>query len=337
LFIDINGEQVKVSKNLLNDLYDDLLWTSKKPQDMILALTSKLVKNLNEVAKSPLRDRVIKIGGKRTPTRNLTLTALTDEIRKCRLIGSVLSPKSKNITPGPFYQDDLESSLERATDVLIAYHNLFLENENVRKQWDTGGDEGGYICTNQGILATLRILRAILNHLQLRHQIEIRTRNIEKLTNDIKTYLSPVIDYLGAASPTVIKEFRSQHAEAGVQASTFTLLKVIKDNFPDFDPPGLKEYIAKTDTSNNKEAYDCLLQIETMIHRNVLKELKRKFGDGWENWWFKGVPEKIRTSAFEMANKEGKFDQYEKYLYLLDLKKIIEDNWDIFAKTYTSG
>ena len=147
--------------------------------------------------------------------------------------------------------------------------------------------------------------------------------------------MSPVVDYLSAASPKTIKDFRSQHAEAGVQASTFSLLKIIRDKFPDFDPPGLKEYISKTDTSNNQEAYQCLLQIETMIHEFVVLELKKKFGDGWENWWFKGVKEKIRSSAVEMANKEGKYNQFEKYLYLIDLKQIIEDNWDIFSETCT--
>ena len=78
LFIDINGEQVRVSKNLLVDLYDDLHWNSDRPQDRILALISKLVKTLNESNKSPLRDRVIKVGGRRTKNRNLTLTALTE-------------------------------------------------------------------------------------------------------------------------------------------------------------------------------------------------------------------------------------------------------------------
>jgi DNA sulfur modification protein DndB len=45
LFIDINGEQVRVPKSLLFDLYDDLHWNSDKPRDRLLAVISKLVKN----------------------------------------------------------------------------------------------------------------------------------------------------------------------------------------------------------------------------------------------------------------------------------------------------
>ena len=82
LFIDINGEQVKVSKNLLVDLYDDLHWNSKRPRDRLLALISKLVKNLNESNKSPLRDRIINISGRKTKSRNITLTTLNDEIEE---------------------------------------------------------------------------------------------------------------------------------------------------------------------------------------------------------------------------------------------------------------
>lgn len=335
LFIDINGEQVRVSKNLLNDLYDDLLWNSKNPKDRLLALTSKLVKDLNKSAKSPLRDRIIKIGGKRTDTRNLTLTTLTEELRRSRLLGYVHSVKAKEITPGALYQDDLESSLERAEEVLIGYFNLFLDNESVKRQWDSGSGEGGYLCTNQGMIASLRILKVILDHLEQKRQINVRSRNCDKLMSDVKEYLTPVIDYLGTASPTVIKQFRQQYAEAGVQASAFTLMDVIRKKFPDFEPPGLKEYLTKTDTTNNQTAFDCLCNIETIIHKNVIGQLKAKYGDGLENWWHKGIKEKVRVNAAALANKSGNYSGYEKYLYLIDLKEIIEDNWDIFGDIYT--
>ena len=335
LFIDINGEQVRVSKNLLNDLYDDLLWNSKVPKDMLLALTSKLVKVLNESAKSPLRDRIIKVGGRRTATRNLTLTTLTEELRRTKLLGYVHSIKAKEISPGALYQNDLESSLGRAVEVLSGYFSLFLENESVKKQWESGGDEGGYICTNQGMRAILRVLKAIFDHLEQKCQINIRNRNSDKLILDIKGYITPVIDYLGSVEPSVIRQFRQQYAEAGVQASAFTLMEVIRKKYPDFHPTGLKEYISKTDTTNNQAAYDGLCTIETIIHGHVISKLKAKYGEGLENWWHKGIKEKVRINAATLANKSGVYSGYEKYLYLIDLKEIIEDNWDIFSEVYT--
>lgn len=335
LFIDINSEQVRVSKNLLFDLYDDLHWNSDRPQDKILALISKLVKTLNESNKSPLRDRVIKVGGRRTKNRNLTLTALTEEIKRSRLFGHVYSAKAKEITPGPLYKTDLDSSLQHATEVLNGYYSLFLENENLKTQWDSGSEEGGYICTNLGMIATIRILRVILDHLEQRDQIEVRNRNVSRLLLDIKKYLSPVIEYLGMATPQVIKEFRQRYAQAGVQASTYTLLKIVNDKYPEFDPPGLKEYLVKTDTTNNQAAHEPLDKIE-IIHKHVVAELKKKYGDGYANWWHKGIKENIRTGAVALANRDGHYDScFENYLYLIDLKEVIEGNWDIFGEIYT--
>ncbi|MGD0781014.1 MAG: DGQHR domain-containing protein [Dehalococcoidales bacterium] len=336
LFIDINGEQVRVPKNLLVDLYDDLHWNSERPKDRILALISKFVKNLNESSKSPLRDRIIKIGGRKTRNRNLTLTTLNEEIRRSQLFGYVHSVKAKDITPGPLYKLDLDSSLQHGLDVISGYYSLYLENENIKAQWEKGSDEGGYICTNQGIIATLRVLKAIFDHLEQKDQTKVRNRNATKLMGDIKKYLSPVIEYLGTATPQVIKEFRQRYAQAGVQSSTYTLLKVINEKYPGFEPSGLKDFILKTDTTNNQEAYQNLSEIEKLIHKHIITELKKKFGEGYSNWWHKGIKDSIRNKAVLLANNEGHYDTgFENYMYLIDLKDVIEDNWDIFSEIYT--
>jgi len=92
----------------------------------------------------------------------LTLTTLTEELRRSKLLGYVHSVKAKELSPGVLYQNDLDSSLERATEVLTRYFSLFLENEGIKKQWDAGSGEGGYICTNQGMIASIRILKRFL-------------------------------------------------------------------------------------------------------------------------------------------------------------------------------
>jgi len=66
LFVNINGEQVKVPKSLLVDLWATLHWSSDNPNERLKALTSRLVKVLNEHPQSPFRDRIINIGGRKT-------------------------------------------------------------------------------------------------------------------------------------------------------------------------------------------------------------------------------------------------------------------------------
>ena len=237
------------------------------------------------------------------------------------------------ITPGPLYKDDMDSSLRHALEVISGYYNLFLENEQLSHQWAAGSQEGGYICTNQGIRASIRILKAILDHLEQKDNVKVRVRSTGRLIEDIRKYLNPIIEHLASASPQTIKEFRQRYAEAGVQASTYTLLKLVSSKFPQFDPPGLKEYLLKTDTTNNQKAYLYLADIEKIIHSHVVIELKKKYGDGYSNWWHKGIKENIRNEAVQLATKDGLYDGgFEKYLYLINLKDIIENNWDILVR-----
>jgi len=163
----------------------------------------------------------------------------------------------------------------------------------------------------------------------------VRSRAANTLLSEIAEYLAPVVEYLSTASQRDIRDFRQRYAQAGVQASAYTLLGLIRARFPDFDPPGLAEYIAKTDTTNNQAAYQCTSEIEMLIHPHVIAVLKKEYGDGYSNWWHRGVREKIRSGAVILANRVGQYDSFENHLHLIDLKDIIEDNWTLFRDVYT--
>ena len=117
-----------------------------------------------------------------------------------------------------------------------------------------------YICTNQGIIATLRAIKAILDHLEHKDNIEVRKINVNKLLNCVEKYVMPIIIYLANAPPKTLKEFKEKYGEGGYKRSTLALFRIIHEEIPNFNPPGLKEYLKKVDTSNNSEAYDCLLK-----------------------------------------------------------------------------
>jgi DGQHR domain-containing protein len=334
LFVDINGEQLKVSKNLLNDLYANLHWNSDDPREKLLALTSRLVKELNGDINSPFRDR-INFGGKKHKSETLTLTALAAELKKSQLLGHVKSSKAKEITPGYLFDYDLDSSLIRSKEIICGYYSLFLANDKLKKQWEYGSNEGGYICTNQGIITTLRLLKAILDHVAYKDNIDVTTRKPNRLLTDIEKYVMPVIDYLSKASPQIIREFKGNYGEGGYKTSSYALYKIVHDAYSPFEPPNLKEYISKVDTSNNVEAYNQLHEIETKIQQHVVNTLKQEYGDDYSKWWHEGVKEQIRAKAMSTASQHGEYSRYEKYLYLIDLKEIISDNWELFGETYT--
>jgi DNA sulfur modification protein DndB len=340
LFIKINGEQRRVPTNLLNDIFSDLHWDSYKPSDRLRALISRLIIQLNRSPDSILRDKIVKVEGIKTKTRNLTLTGLSTEIKNQKLVGDVQSIKSEEITPGPLsdttkFQEDLDGTLLRAFDILNKYYSLFSKNEAVERQWNLGGAQGGYICTNHGIQATLRVLRAIFDHLEHNEKIQVKAIKPTQLVMYLEKYTNPVINHLANATSQELYDLRRGTGESGVRDSYFTLLSYIRKEFPEFDAPGLKDWLKKMDTSNNAEAREYILdKIEPRIHAHVFDTLKATFGQERSQWWFK-VGEKIRSKAMQVADREGELTEYERFITLIELKEIIEEHWTIFGETYT--
>ena len=67
----------------------------------------------------------------------------------------------------------------------------------------------------------------------------------------------------------------------------------------------------------------------------MLDTLKADF-DG-ENWWYEGIPQKIRTKAAERQEEEKGKGGREDYLDILDFRKIVLENWQIFQDVLAHG
>lgn len=77
----------------------------------------------------------------------------------------------------------------------------------------------------------------------------------------------------------------------------------------------------------------CVQGIETLLHDLVLAVLKREFGT---DWWIKGVPKKIRKEAAALHEEEDDRAPKEVYLYLINLREIIESKWALFSELLES-
>ena len=75
-------------------------------------------------------------------------------------------------------------------------------------------------------------------------------------------------------------------------------------------------------------------QIEIVLFEWLLAGLKTKYGDFW---WSKGVPTETRKRCALNAEEENKGLPSEAYLTFIDLRKIIQSNWDIFGKALESA
>lgn len=342
LFVKINGKQRRVPTNLLNDIFADLHWDSYKPEDRLSALISRLLIQLNKSPDSVLRDRIKRAEEPKSHTsRNLTLTGLATEIKKQRLVGEVQGSKAEEISPGPLSdtsikQEDLDGTLKRASDIINRYYELICRNDTVRQQWDLGNKEGGYICTNHGIQATLRVLRAILDHLEYKDHISVRNLKPGQLMTHVEKYLNPVTIYLATAPSRELADLRKSTGEAGVRESTFVLFSCIHKEFPAFAPSGLMDWLKTTDVSLNAEARDLILdKIEPMVHEYIFRALRAHYGPDPNEYWIKGVPQEIRKKAVVRGNEEGESKDFERFIDLVDNGAIIESHPEIFGDTFT--
>jgi hypothetical protein len=114
--------------------------------------------------------------------------------------------------------------------------------------------------------------------------------------------------------------------------------QALKERFPDFNPPGLEEFIKLEKEQTNKRAYDIVQRIEVKLQSAILDELRREFGPNESQWWMLGVPEGIRKKVRERY-EEGKGSRggTEFYFDLLDYKAIIVNNWDLLQPIFGRG
>ena len=75
---------------------------------------------------------------------------------------------------------------------------------------------------------------------------------------------------------------------------------------------------------------DIIEDIELQLFDWMIHALKEEYGD---DWWTKGVKTPIRTNCAIRQEEEGENDKVPKwaYLTLIDIKAIIEGNWQLFS------
>ena len=141
LFIDINSKQVKVSTGLLVELYADLHWLSSDPEEAFQALLSRIASRLNGVRTSPLHDRMVVTGKKKTQYRCLTQTSIRDGLNVAKLLGTF---SKRAIVPGPLSTgraDNYDANLKKGLSVLSEC--LWMFARQLTNHWELGNGPRG--------------------------------------------------------------------------------------------------------------------------------------------------------------------------------------------------
>ncbi|MDB9823102.1 DGQHR domain-containing protein [Deltaproteobacteria bacterium] len=330
MFISINCEQVKVSRNLLNEIYSGLKWDSDDFKDRIDGLCSRIAMNLNRISSSPIFQRIIVTNTKKTNHRCLTINSFVDGLKENRLFGE---ENKDGVTPSHLsasYSPDLKITLNKALLTIEHYLNLFKSKLN--EHWILGDAPGGFLCTNNGIRALLRVLKEIFDHVEYENGEKLHRLKAEDLFKDIEKYTYPLLKYFKDLSPDEFTYYRNRTALKGVNQNTIRMLSKIHEEFKEFHPKKLEKYLEKIDEEGTQEAKLKIDEIIRKMYEFVIGELIEKHGD---NWWYEGVPSKVRERcASEYEKGKGKKEK-EQYLKILDYQAIASKEWGLFQECFT--
>jgi DNA sulfur modification protein DndB len=328
MFIDINSKQVKVSTGLLVELYADLHWCSTDPEEAFQALLSRIASRLNTEKTSPLNDRMVVTGKKKTSYRCLTQTSIRDGLKVAKLLGTF----SKGaVVPGPLSTGNpssYDANLKKAMSVLSECFRLF-ENQ-LEDHWKLGDAPGGYLCTNNGIRALFHVIKDVSDHIRQKSGSDLCLLSADETSAEVLPYLQALVDFVKSASSQDVMAFRRIGSSlTAVRQQSFGLEAHIHKKFTDFNPPGLQEYLDSRDEAGSEEAAQKVTMIHKRLFNYVIGALKQHYGTQDKAWWTQGIPLKIRqdcTAKWEEKNREG---EEESQLYLISYIDISINNWDL--------
>ena len=336
LFIDINSKQVKVSTGLLVELDSDLHWRSTDPEEALQALLSRIASRLNSESVSPLHDRMVVSGKKKTQYRCLTQTSVRDGLHVAKLLGTFTKGV---ILPGPLSTgnaDDYDANLKKGLSVLSECLRMF--STELTNHWQLGDGTGGYLCTNNGIRALFHVIKDIADHIRQKDGTDLYLFNADKTFAEIKSYLQVLIDYFKGASAQEIQSFRHMGSSlTAVRQQAHGMEAHINKKFPNFGPAGLQEYLESRDEAGTEEAANKVTKIHRRLFDYVIGTLKKHYGTQDKVWWTKGIPLNFRqecTSEWEAKNRDG---EEESQLYLISYIEICHTNWVLFKDVMSLG
>ena len=300
LFMQINENQQAVPKNLQNTLNADLLWTSSDKKKQANALKLKVAQLLGEQRSSPLRGRVI-IGEEQASDRRcISLDAVNRGIDRGRFIGEFTVSGPKKF--GSFYRTSNDDTYVPLTDFLeLCFEYLA---DELPAQWNIGRGDGGFVFTNAGTEALLRLIGDVVDHLKSQGKLDPREDPARDVFVQVRGLLVHLIDFIGTMSIDDIVEFRGWLGSGGPTKYLRRFQAAISDKHEAFQPEGLAEWRLDQEKQFNTESLTMVHEIEAHLKQDIRTRLKDKFG---ATWFKDGVPKNVYQEASTLAAEK----QYE--------------------------
>lgn len=333
LFVDINAKQKSVKQTLLRELYAELHWDANEDEKRISAIISKAIQDLDIDPTSPFYNRIVLSDDKKTTIRCITLDSMSKALEKS---GFYLTRIKKDIPEyGALWTGENMGTLTRTKFIINGWFSLIRDRASA--WWDLGSNEGGGLAMNDGITICINVLRSVFQHFESKGLKLIKLDN-EELLKTISPYGETLGAHLDGLSEADKKSFRNLRGGQGQSTGTKRCQQAIHEKLPEFDPPGLKDFLELEKSGFNKKAREIIDRIEVLLQKTIIEELKDNFGEDNRQWWFNGVPKTTRKKVTERyEDDDGKRGTEECYFDLIDYRPIIIENWDLFEKLFASA
>lgn len=333
MFVDINSKQVKVPPRLLAELEPELLRGVQGTREQLRRVTARLVDELNRRQDSPLRDLIAGEWDSDGKSRPITRPLLRSAVERSQLLGAI---RGNVLHPTLLYQANEDATVERAYRTISSFLELFALG--CKNHWHIGNGPGGFLCTNNGLNALLRLFHESMRHVGLLDQQEDNSKLHPSLIIErIEHLVQPVWEFFGQATELDVVPFRREYGSGGQAATVFRTLLLVNDRFPTFAPRGLAEFKRDREQGIINRAAQLVRSIEHNIRSVTFGVLDVAYGGTVNEWWPDAVPEPVRVKAAQRLETSPERGDAHQYLDLLDYKAIAENskNWQYFDRVWT--
>jgi hypothetical protein len=241
----------------------------------------------------------------------------------------------KGASYGPLWAVTNEETLERAVAIIKAWYGFV--QHGAEDWWSIGRGSGGGLAMNDSIVALTMLLNRVFQHLASEVDGQLVDFSTDEIIEMITPFGEAIGEYLGGFDDTQRKAYRDLRGVQGYTVRRNECEIELAERFDSYRPPGIQEQLEQHKADTRTKAYPIVDKIEMKLHKEVIECLKSAYGAEEDKWWWK-VPRPVREKIDKRRNEDdGARGGRESYFEILELRKTILLNWDLFSDRLAEG
>ena len=198
----------------------------------------------------------------------------------------------------------------------------------------------GCLCTDVAIQGYIMLLSSLIEYMEAKKGLDPKHLTPKEIILEIEEYIDPVLKFLSDAPDFLMeKTFKVPYGSGGPPEYHFQLCQLVKQNFSDFSPIGMHDWLEEKSEERIKTADRKLKEINVEVQKCIFDSFKEKYGVENNAFWNEGVLVKsIKVKAYETSLDDDNDQRLplENYLNFIDYKRIVENkrHWHLFKDVF---